>query len=66
MNVKNMKVMTKIILILSIAALTACNGSKNLARDNSVDYKSIKQLPEMHMPEIQVPVNESSDSEQKK
>lgn len=60
-----MNIMTKIMLILAFAFLTACGGGKKLANDNSVDYKTAKQFPEIKMPEIKAPAKES-DSEQKK
>lgn len=42
-----------------MVVLTACNsGKKNLAADNSVDYKSAKQLPKIKLP---TSVGESSN-----
>lgn len=58
--------MTKIALIFLITTLAACNANTNLSRDNSVNYKSAKQFPEVEVPEITVPEEEPSDSDSKK
>lgn len=57
---------TKIMLILAAIILAACNGGKNLAKDDSVDYKSAKQLPEIKVPEIEAKTKQFSDSERNK
>jgi len=62
-----MNVISRIVLISTVLVLAACNGGKNLAKDDSVDYKSAKQLPEIQVPEMKTPVRvEPSDPERKK
>lgn len=61
-----MKKVKKMALVLVAVILAACNGGKNLAKDDSVDYKSAKQLPEINVPDIGAKTKQPSDSERNK
>ena len=60
-----MKVINKIILILTMVVLTACGGN-NLAKDDSVDYQSAKQTLEIKVPEMKEPVTQAPSGSERK